>query len=227
MLSNWFGDTARQIAARRVRTINAKASENFQEKGLQTLYLAWEMATWNNPNSEATLAAPVLLRRVALKPKNSIEDDFEVEQAEEWKINPSLLHMLKTEYKIDTASIDLLNVNEDNSDSIDSNPLFEGLSKACVEIAGFAIKPRIVIGNFSYAKLPMVLDLESSLDALVASDLISSLAGDSNSLESLRGRHPKVTLPDPDRQPPQDEFLVLDADASQSYVINAVVGGAD
>ncbi|WP_213333451.1 ATP-binding protein [Acidithrix sp. C25] len=84
-----------------------------------------------------------------------------------------------------------------------------------------------MIGNFSYAKLPMVLDLEKSLDTMVASDLISSLAGDQASLESLRSRHPEITLSDPDRQPPQDEFLVLDADASQSYVINAVVGGAD
>src|ERR1019366_10452826 len=31
----------------------------------------------------------------------------------------------------------------------------------------------------------------------------------------------------PDTVPPADEFLVLDADASQSYAINCAVGGAD
>ena len=32
---------------------------------------------------------------------------------------------------------------------------------------------------------------------------------------------------EPDVVPPADEFLVLPADASQSYAINAAVGGAD
>ncbi|KJF17278.1 DUF4011 domain-containing protein [Acidithrix ferrooxidans] len=97
LLSNLFGESARETAARRVRTINAKAVENFQERGLQTLHVAWGMATWNNTNSEATPAAPVLLRPINLKPKNSAGEDFEVELTEEWETNPSLLHMLKTE----------------------------------------------------------------------------------------------------------------------------------
>jgi AAA domain len=36
-----------------------------------------------------------------------------------------------------------------------------------------------------------------------------------------------VTLNEPDFVPPADEFLVLDADASQSYAINCGVRGAD
>ena len=34
-----------------------------------------------------------------------------------------------------------------------------------------------------------------------------------------------VNFDDPDREPPENEFLTLDADASQSYVINAVDAG--
>ena len=227
LLSNLFDESSREAAARRVRNINAKAAENFQERGLQTLHIAWGIATWNTTSSEATPASPVLLRPINLKPKNSLGDDFEVELTEEWELNPSLLHMLKTEYRLDIDAVAPPNVADDENRSFDFNVLIEDLSKACVEIAGFNIKPRIIIGNFSYAKLPMVLDLEKSLDTMVESDLICSLAGDLTSLESLRNRHPEVNLSDPDRQPPQDEFLVLDADASQSYVINAVVGGAD
>ena len=35
-------------AARRARTVKAKATENYEERGLQTLFLAWGMATWVN-----------------------------------------------------------------------------------------------------------------------------------------------------------------------------------
>ena len=50
-------------AARRVRAIKAKATENFEERGLQTLFLAWGIATWANPRGATVPAAPVLLRQ--------------------------------------------------------------------------------------------------------------------------------------------------------------------
>ena len=106
-------------------------------------------------------------------------------------------------------------------------PLFERLAKAAHPLAGFGVSGRVVVGNFSYAKLPMVLDLETATDALLVSDLICAVAGDEAARDSVRARHPNVTLSEPDATPPWDEFLVLDADASQSYAINAAVGGAD
>ena len=84
-----------------------------------------------------------------------------------------------------------------------------------------------MIGNFSYAKMAMVADLDNGIDALVASDLICAIAGYLPAQEAIRDRHPTVELDDPDRTPPADEYLVLDADASQSYVINAAVKGGD
>jgi len=35
-----------------------------------------------------------------------------------------------------------------------------------------------VLGNFSYAKLPLVRDLQQAGDALAAHDLIAAIAGD-------------------------------------------------
>ena len=45
-------------AARRGRAILARADENYQEKGLQTLFVAWGMATWTNTRSTFTPCAP-------------------------------------------------------------------------------------------------------------------------------------------------------------------------
>src|SRR5205085_4628722 len=73
----------------------------------------------------------------------------------------------------------------------------------------------------------MVLDLENATECLLASDVVCAIAGLEEARDAVRARHPMVTLSDPDQMPPADEFLVLDADASQSYAINAAVGGAD
>ena len=73
----------------------------------------------------------------------------------------------------------------------------------------------------------MVLDLESATDTLLGSELICAIAGDDAARAAVRARHPNVSTDQPDRVPPADEFLVLDADASQSYAINCAVGGAD
>ena len=109
----------------------------------------------------------------------------------------------------------------------DPGLLFDRLAKACSDVSGFQVAKRIVLGNFSYAKLPMVLDLETATDTLAASDLICAIAGDEKARAAVRARHPRMSANQPDTVPPADEFLVLDADASQSYAINCAVGGAD
>ena len=85
---------------------------------------------------------------------------------------------------------------------------------------------RIVLANFAYAKLAMVSDLDGALDELVAHELIAALAGDEQARAAIRGQGPgPEAIPGPDQVPLADEFLVLDADSSQNYAINAVLGG--
>lgn len=75
----------------------------------------------------------------------------------------------------------------------------------------------------------MVKDLESAEDELIAHDIIAAIAGDADARATLNEQYAQaqIALDDPDRTPPSDEFLVLDADASQNYAINAVLHGQD
>jgi very-short-patch-repair endonuclease len=73
----------------------------------------------------------------------------------------------------------------------------------------------------------MVLDLEGAQQAMIAHDLVAALAGDPEAQAVVRERHTSVQLSSPDYTPPADEFLVLDADASQNYAVNSVLGGQD
>jgi len=72
----------------------------------------------------------------------------------------------------------------------------------------------------------MVRDLESAFDELVAHELIAAIAGDEDAREAVRSPQPgQGAILSPDATPPADEFLVLDADSSQSWAINAVLAG--
>jgi hypothetical protein len=226
-LSLVFGDVAITAAARRARTVKAKATENYEERGLHTLFLAWGMATWTNSRGVATPAAPVLLRQAALSPRSGVGEDFDVSLPGEWEVNPTLLHLFRTEFGVELDRGELVDLLDQDSVPPDPAALFERLTKSCQEVPGFAISPRIVLGNFSYAKLPMVLDLETSNDTLLGSELICAIAGDEDARAAVRARHPNVSMGQPDAVPPADEYLILDADASQSYAINCAVGGAD
>ena len=227
-LSDMFGDDERPDAAKRARTIRAKSTENFEERGLRTLFLAWGMATWSTQRSSAVPAAPVLLRQAHLAPKGRADESFDISLPGEWEVNPTLLHALREDFGVTVLADELLGVLDDGvAGAPNPNSLFDHFSKLAASVPEFMIEPRIVLGNFSYAKMTMVADLETGTDALVGSDLICAIAGFKPAQEALRDRHPAVAVNEPDLISPADEFLVLDADASQSYAVNAAVHGGD
>jgi hypothetical protein len=170
-LSMLFSDMAVGGAARRARTVKAKAAENFEERGLQTLFLAWGMVTWSNVRGTAVPAAPVLLRQAVLTARGGAGEDFDASLPGEWEINPTLLHRLRTDYQVDAGRAGLLGLLREEAEPPDLQPLFERLAKAAAAVLGFSVAPRSVLGNFSYAKLPMVQDLETATDTLLGSEV--------------------------------------------------------
>ena len=177
-LSTLFGETSIGSAARRARAVKAKATENFEERGLRTMFLAWGMVTWTNSRTATVPAAPVLLRPAALAARGGTEEDFDVSLPGEWEVNPTLLHLLRTDFEVDLDGAEVLSLLDQDQEPPSASPAFDRLAKACAAIPGFAVENRIVLGNFSYAKLPMVLDLQTATDLLAGSDLICAIAGD-------------------------------------------------
>lgn len=228
-LSRLFKDPDRlEDALKRARTVRNKANAHEEERGLKTLYLALGMAKWTGQKSASQPAAPVLLVPARLAPRGAAQEEFELSVTEDPEVNPTLLQMLKAEYEVSCDPEELL-ASGGIEGIIDTpeelNVTYEWLRQKCSSVPGFAIDDRYVIGNFSYAKLPMVHDLERSLEAMAEHDLIAALAGDAAAQEELRQAGAGTEILAPDFTPPSDEFLVLDADASQNYAINAVLSG--
>ncbi len=228
-LSTLFTDAeALAAAAKRARTVSAKAREMFEERGLRTLYVGWGMATWTNLKGQATPAAPLLMASVTLTSRGAGAEDFDLALSDDFEVNPTFLHMLGADFSVSLNPDELVDLLDDDAvGAPDPTPLFARIQKACGELPGFAITPRVVIGNFSYAKLSMVRDLENALEELVSHELIAALAGDAEAQSAIRGKHVSVALSDPNFVPLKDEFLVLDADASQNFAINSVVAEKD
>lgn len=218
----------RSEAQRRVRTIHNKAKENFEERGLETLSIGCGLATWENKRAAWEPCAPVLLQRASLRPLGAAQDEFELSLTGEMEVNPTLLHVLKVDFdcEFDHAALAARIPDGIIDEPWELQETYEWISEQARRIPSFRVDGRLVLANFAYAKLAMVNDLDSASDELVAHDLIAALAGDEQAREAIRAQGPRPeAIPGPDRVPLADEFLVLDADSSQNYAINAVLAG--
>ena len=212
---------------RRVRTIHNKAKENLEERGLETLLIGWGLATWENRRAAWEPCAPVLLQRASLSPVGAAQDEFELSVTGEMEVNPTLLHVLRVDFgcKVDQGALEA-RIDGAIDEPWELLETYVWLTEQARAVPGFRVDQRTVLANFAYAKLAMVNDLDSALDELVAHELIAALAGDERARNAIRSQVPgPEAIPGPDQVPLADEFLVLDADSSQNYAINAVLAG--
>ena len=228
-VTSLFSDPGqRDQALRRVRTIHNKAKENLEERGLETLSIAFGMATWENKRAAWQPCAPVLLRRAALRPVGAAQDEFELSLTGETEVNPTLLHVLRADFGclVNQGVLDAGIPDGSSDEQRELLEAYEWIAGQARAVPGFRVDPRTVLANFAYAKLAMVSDLDGALDELAAHPLIAALAGDEEAREAIRAQGQGAeSVPGPDQVPLADEFLVLDADSSQNYAINAVLAG--
>jgi very-short-patch-repair endonuclease len=209
-LTKLFSDAdERADAIRRAQAIYRKARELQEERGIRAGYLATGLARWDELFLEP--AAPVLLRGLTIAPTRARYDDFELALDDEIEVNPVLLHKLATVF----GAV----IEKPHPDRIAAQ-----LAKAAAqaEIPGFAIEKRKVIGTFTYAKLPMVRDLEAAGDLLADSDLVAAIAGDA---EAQRLVSSATDPEEPATDDPEEDYSILDADSSQRSAIDAVLSG--
>jgi very-short-patch-repair endonuclease len=219
----------RDEALRRVRTIHNKAKENFEERGLETLSIGCGLATWENKRAAWAPCAPVLLQLATLRPVGAAQDEFELAVAGEgMEVNPTLQHVLKVDFGCEFDHAALMRRIPDGviDEPWELEEAYDWIREQARQVPGFRVDTRLVVTNFAYAKLSMVNDLDGAFDQLVAHELIAALAGDEQARAAIRAQGPgPEAIPSPDQVPLADEFLVLDADSSQNYAINAVLAG--
>ena len=216
-------------AAGKLQEIRRKALANFEEKGLETLFLAVGMATWTPADDGRPPEAPVLLLPMEIEGRGRETRTLTLKRSGEAQVNPVLLHVLNNELGVETTAENLLTLEDAalENDKLDPARVFARLSSASSRVKGFAIKRKVILGNFSFQKMAMVKDLRENVEALVSHDLIAAIAGDLEARESVLGERCDIDAGEIDKTPPNEEFLVLDADSSQQRVIRCVQTSQD
>ena len=227
-------------ARARAADIRGRALSLAATRGLETSFLAAGMATWEHHGAPTPPHAPVLLRSCVLRPTDAGAGDFDVVLGDEVEVNPVLEQYLRSTAGIDLDTASLAAMATVTS-GFDPYPVYAALGRLCEGLPGFTITPRMLVGTFPHGKLAMVGDLgelaePSSAERLAGHTVLGALAARAvaatdGSLSEPREPtdgipvEPAADLdPDPD---PAGERIVLDADAAQSGVVEAVLRGED
>ena len=226
-ISRLFEHEADRVEAlRRARLIMAKDRENREERSLETLHLAVGEVTWEPPESDQRdrpPRAPMLLVPAQLN-RDGRSADYSLRiSLDGTEVNQTLRYKVMRDFGIE--------LDDDISDELEAGV---GL----IDIVKQSLMPRLrslpkmalrsdscILGNFSFAKLAMLQDLDESRETLGLHQLILAITGDREAANELRGQVGEPQLDSANHVSPSDEFLILDADSSQNDVINAIVAG--
>jgi very-short-patch-repair endonuclease len=235
----------------KVKSIKRQALTNLEEKGLETLFLAYGMATWETIDEGRPPESPVLLIPVLIENRGRDSKNFTLRKNGDFQLNLVLLHVLENSFGCTISEEKLLESsiidcdttennynNESNKDNQENNEInilnveeelepsviFNRLTEAAQNnVKGFTIKPRIVLGNFSFQKMAMVKDLTDHITELVINDIIAAIAGDVKAHEAIAIKDFSIDARQFDNNDPENEYLVLDADSSQQKAIEAAL----
>lgn len=218
--SRVFPDTdQRAEAVARLGKVYRNIRKLDEEYGLNTGYLAIGLASWREDRKSP--ASPVLLRALSVKATSAARTDFEITLEEEFAVNPVLLRKLHSDFHISISAEDLNSLVGESP--FDPTPAYEQLRKLATAVPDFVVNPRLIAGTFSYAKLPMVEDLRAADNLLARNRIVAALAGDPQAIPASS----EPVLTDSGSVRPEHEFLVRDADKSQTAAINAIRRGRD
>jgi len=223
-LDRFIDRTDLQTASGKLQEISRRARSNQEERGLETLYLALGLATWPAADGGRPYAAPVLLMPVAVEQQGTERRRVLLRRSGDVQPNLVLLHHLGLQ-GIDIQAEQLVDLVEgdDEGEAFDLDPAFEFARAKCVDIPEFAIDCRFILGNFSFQKMAMVEELRSRGEAFATHNLIAAIAQDPSGRSAVQSGRSDMDPGELDRQTPDQEFLVLDADSTQQRAIGCAL----
>ena len=205
-------------ALRRTLTrLYRESRASIEEQGFNTLYLALGMLSWTTPEDPGGFRAPLLLLPVDLARRGARADFRLKSYDEEPLVNPALLLKLRRDHGLEIA------LPEE-----DEGPTYDGVvgafSAAVERLPEAALEHGIVLGLYSFAKIPLYHDLLEHEETIGAHPIAAALAAG-----APLGGDDERGLPAPADVEARGEGLapaqILDADSSQQAAIVAARDG--
>lgn len=217
-------EEAQKVAAK----LLSKQKYLLEELGVSPIFLAIGFCSWieeaangNTPDEKRT-NAPVFLLQVELENKKSTNESWKIKSVGDLKLNGVIAHATAAaKIKFDEIQfLDTLPETLTIKSLFDSLPV---LSDKLCDLDEFTFRKEVQLAAFGYQDEAIYRDL-ADVDALMASDIVRALAGDSASISKLQ-KDPGISVSSPDFVKPELENLVLDADSSQIEAINTALVG--
>ncbi len=192
-----------------LRNLRSKARIMIEERGVNSLYLAFGFVQWKeNDSAEQFLRSPVILVPVSLSLAN-ISSPFTLSLHEdEIVLNPTLAYKFEQDYGL---------VFPDYDEEADIED-YLGRIHAAVEAKGWSVAHQVGFSLFSFLNMNMYRDLDNHRDKVWNNPVVLALCGDNSMLKDksigdIKGfDHDGSLLP-------EQSFQVVDADSSQQDAI--------
>lgn len=206
----WNADCEKRLSA-----VKAKARENEEERGIQTMFLALGMATWKSADGGKNPKAPIFLLPVTV---TSPSGHATLTPSGDIMLNRVMLLAWEQEHKHSPT------IFEDD-DEIATLGIYDSLARVAEAggaLTDFQVSMECYLGNFSFAKMAMVEDLRKNEALLHKSRLVQAIVGDRESIENIRADAGVVEREELDDIDPFDETIVLEADEYQRQAIHSL-----
>ena len=202
---------------RKYESVYRKAKENYDEKNIETCYIADGFITWETNRPGPIPNAPFLMHPIKIEPTARGNSDFVLTKTGDAFFNQALVLYLQKVYGISPSSFEDEEGNQPEVKSL--------LTLIKSNVKDFAYSEEKVLGNFSFLKYPMVEDINRIINAGTSHILLSALAGNSRDIQRISEIGSEESLERLSELNPTVESLIFPADSSQHSAISAVLGG--
>ena len=206
---------------KKFEAVYRKAKENFDEKNIETCFLADGFVTWELPAAGPIPNAPLVLYPLKVEPNARGNTDFSVKVTGDPIFNQALVIYMASQFGV-SESLFEFKQDEEGEISYDIQHVLAGLNE---KVKDFKFIKSRLIGNFSFQKYPMVMDLNRIIEGGNFHQILAALAGDSATITEINEIGSEETLEKLSNLNPVAENLIFPADSTQHQAISAVLGG--
>ena len=157
---------------KRLTHLFRSAKTDLEESGVNTLFLALGFLRWTQRESGAKECAAPLILMPARLARKSVSDIRLAALDEETLVNPTLVELLRSEFKIQVKGVDPAPTDDHG---VDVNAILAAFAEAVKDRPGWSVTRDAALGRFSFGKFVMWKDLTSRLDSLRENKLVAHL----------------------------------------------------
>lgn len=208
---------------RKIKLIHKRSKQNLEERGIDTLLIAYGFVTWKPESDNQPINAPLVLIPINIEIKNKIF----ISHSGDIIINPVILAYLEKSYNIRLNPEDILIDDMVENHLLDFKLITENFKKIIgKKLSEIKIDKQLILSNFSFQKMSMVEDIKFQRDNPERNnELIMAMAGNELAIRKLKEKIVDIDVKKFDDISPDEDFIIFDCDSSQQSVIQAVLRG--